>query len=60
MSYPQLLSLNLSLWERAHKLEFLLEQELSKQKRDTRRFKRKITRLAKYMDMKGMKADEVA
>ena len=55
-----MLSLNLSLWERAHKLEFLLEQEMAKQKRDTRRFKRKVTRLAKYVDVKGLKAEEVA
>ena len=55
-----MLSLNLSLWERAHKLEFLLEQEMAKQKRDTRRFKRKVTRLAKYADVKGLKAEEVA
>ena len=55
-----MLSLNLSLWERAHKLEFLLEQEMAKKKRDTRRFKRKLTRLAKYLDIKGVKAEEVS
>jgi len=41
-------------------LEFHIEQELAKQKRDTRRFKRKVTRLAKYVDGKGVKAEEVS
>jgi hypothetical protein len=41
-------------------MEFLVEQELAKEKRDTRRFKRKLTRLAKYLDSKGVKAGDAA
>ena len=55
----QLQTLNLSLWERVHKLEFMLETEISKAQRDKRRFKRKLTRLAKYLDLKGLKAAEI-
>ncbi len=58
-SLASLQNLNLSLWERVHKLEFMLETEISKSIRDKRRFKRKLTRFAKYVDLKGLKAADV-
>ena len=55
----QLQQVNLELWERVHKFEFLLEQELGKKEKDERRFRRKLVRLAKYLDMRGLfKEDE--
>ena len=41
-----------------HKLEFLLERELGKKSRDERLFKRKLVRLAKYIDMHDLFADQ--
>lgn len=34
-------------------MEFLLESEMGKKERDQRVFKRKLVRLAKYVDLKG-------
>ena len=41
-----------------HKLEFLLERELGKKSRDERLFKRKLVRLAKYIDMHDIFTDQ--
>ena len=56
-SFDQMQQLNLELWDRVHKMEFLLETELGKKQRDERRFQKKLVRLAKYMDMRGIFKD---
>lgn len=52
--------LNVVLWEKTHKLEFMLLQQKDKQERDERRFVKKLVRLAKYLELKGLSGHEVA
>jgi hypothetical protein len=47
----QLQQVNLELWERVSKLEFLLERELTKKSRDERMFKRKLIRQSQRLHL---------
>jgi len=51
--------LNLKLWERANTLEMKINQEITNKKRDNKDFKKKLIRLAKHLELKGLTPDEL-
>jgi len=55
----QALKMNYFLWDQAHKLEFLLQESIAKKKRDKKVFAKKLLRLAKYLQFKGVKPEEL-
>ena len=51
--------MNLKLWERANTLEMKINQEITNKKRDNKDFKKKLIRLAKHLELKGLTPDEL-
>lgn len=49
-----LLKLNSELWDQAHDLEFKLLQQIQEKKRTEKKFAKRLVRLSKYLDLKGV------
>ena len=54
-----LLKLNSELWDKAHELEFRLLKEVSEKKRNEKLFAKRLLRLSKYLDLKGVSGSEL-
>mmetsp|Transcript_11698 Transcript_11698/g.15881 ORF Transcript_11698/g.15881 Transcript_11698/m.15881 type:complete len:98 (+) Transcript_11698:52-345(+) len=52
-------ALNLKLWQQVHSLELKIRLENSHRKREEKQFRKKLVRLSKYLELKGMTAKKI-